>query len=121
MRGRLIAQWTALIWEAVFLFVFSQITVLGGAIACLIMFSLGVQMSEGTSYGELLSRFPPPHPSPLPTPSPSPVSLYTSVRFFRAERLSNVLITRMAGSFIRSPSLSPLGIQNQHVWKSRCE
>lgn len=61
MRGRLVAQWTALIWEAIFLFIFSQINVLGGAIACLIMFSLGVQMSEGTSYGEILF-----HPPPLP-------------------------------------------------------
>lgn len=51
MRGRLIAQWTALVWEAIFLFVFTQMTVLGPAIVCLIMFSLGVQAAEGTSYG----------------------------------------------------------------------
>lgn len=51
MRGRFIAQWTALIWEAIFLFVFTQMTQLGAAIAVLILFSLGVQMAEGTSYG----------------------------------------------------------------------
>lgn len=51
MRGRLIAQWTALVWEAIFLFVFTQMTVLGPAIVTLILFSFGVQSAEGTSYG----------------------------------------------------------------------
>lgn len=51
MRGRLIAQWTALVWEGVFLFIFTRMDELGAAIAMLICFSLGVQMAEGTSYG----------------------------------------------------------------------
>lgn len=51
MRGRFIAQWTALIWEGVFLYVFSLMEELGIAIVVLILFSLGVQMAEGTSYG----------------------------------------------------------------------
>lgn len=51
MRGRFIAQWTTLVWEAVFLFIFTHMTTLGAAIPMLIMFSLGVQMAEGSSYG----------------------------------------------------------------------
>ena len=51
MRGRFIAQWTALIWEAIFLYIFTLMTELGAAIPVLILFSLGVQMAEGTSYG----------------------------------------------------------------------
>ncbi|CAN0284229.1 unnamed protein product [Discosporangium mesarthrocarpum] len=51
MRGRFIAQWTALLWEGVFLCVFSRQTKLAPAIACLLLFSLGVQSAEGTSYG----------------------------------------------------------------------
>lgn len=51
MRGRFYAQWSALVWEAVFLFIFTHMKNLGPAIAVLICFSLGVQMAEGTSYG----------------------------------------------------------------------
>lgn len=51
MRGRFIAQWTALVWEAIFLLIFTFMFKLGPAIAMLICFSLGVQMAEGTSYG----------------------------------------------------------------------
>lgn len=51
MRGRLIAQWTALVWEAVFLYIFTLMNNLGAAIPMLICFSLGVQAAEGTSYG----------------------------------------------------------------------
>ncbi|CAN0487653.1 unnamed protein product, partial [Discosporangium mesarthrocarpum] len=51
MRGRFIAQWTALLWEGVFLCIFSRQTELAPAIACLLLFSLGVQSAEGTSYG----------------------------------------------------------------------
>lgn len=51
MRGRLIAQWTSLVWEAVFLFIFTEMTVLGAALPMLILFSFGVQAAEGTSYG----------------------------------------------------------------------
>lgn len=51
MRGRLIAQWSTLIWEAVFLYAFAEMNSLGPAIGTLILFSIGVQMAEGTSYG----------------------------------------------------------------------
>ena len=51
MRGRFIAQWTALVWEGVFLYVFTLMNDLGPAIVVLILFSFGVQMAEGTSYG----------------------------------------------------------------------
>ena len=51
MRGRLFAQWTALVWEGCFLFLFTYMNSLGAAIPILLCFSLGVQMSEGTSYG----------------------------------------------------------------------
>ena len=40
-----------LVWEAVFLFVFSQMKTIGPAIVVLILFSLGVQMAEGCTYG----------------------------------------------------------------------
>lgn len=51
MRGRFFAQWSALVWEAIFLLVFTMIKSLAPAIVVLICFSLGVQMAEGTSYG----------------------------------------------------------------------
>ncbi|CAM9960321.1 unnamed protein product, partial [Ectocarpus sp. 12 AP-2014] len=51
MRGRFFAQWTALVWEGCFLFLFTYMNTLGAAIPILILFSVGVQMSEGTSYG----------------------------------------------------------------------
>ncbi|CAN0182216.1 unnamed protein product [Ectocarpus sp. 4 AP-2014] len=51
MRGRFFAQWTALVWEGCFLFLFTYMNTLGVAIPILILFSVGVQMSEGTSYG----------------------------------------------------------------------
>lgn len=51
MRGRLLAHWSALIWEAVFLYIFTLMEELGLAIFVLLLFSLGVQMAEGTSYG----------------------------------------------------------------------
>lgn len=51
MRGRLFAQWTALVWEGVFLFIFTLMNDLAVAIPMLLLFSLGVQMAEGTSYG----------------------------------------------------------------------
>ncbi|CAM9994075.1 unnamed protein product, partial [Scytosiphon promiscuus] len=51
MRGRLYAQWSALVWEGCFLFLFTYMNTLGAAIPVLLCFSLGVQMSEGTSYG----------------------------------------------------------------------
>ena len=50
MRGRLLAQWSALLWETVFLFVFTQMNSLGPAIVVLILFSVGVQMAEGCTY-----------------------------------------------------------------------
>ncbi|CAN0073340.1 unnamed protein product [Scytosiphon promiscuus] len=51
MRGRFFAQWSALVWEGCFLFLFTYMNSLGAAIPVLLCFSLGVQMSEGTSYG----------------------------------------------------------------------
>lgn len=51
MRGRFFAQWSALLWEGVFLFIFTFMNQLGAAIPVLILFSIGVQMAEGTSYG----------------------------------------------------------------------
>eukprot|EP00904_Undaria_pinnatifida_P005580 jgi/Undpi1/2151/HiC_scaffold_12.g05537.m1 len=51
MRGRFYAQWSALIWEGVFLFVFTQMNDLAPAIVVLILFSIGVQMAEGCTYG----------------------------------------------------------------------
>eukprot|EP00752_Nemacystus_decipiens_P012572 g11133.t1 len=51
MRGRFFAQWSALLWEGCFLFLFTYMNTLGAAIPILICFSVGVQMSEGTSYG----------------------------------------------------------------------
>lgn len=51
MRGRFFAQWTALLWEGCFLFLFTFMNTLGAAIPILILFSVGVQMAEGTSYG----------------------------------------------------------------------
>lgn len=51
MRGRLIAQWSTLIWESIFLFVFTFVHQLAPAIVVLILFSLGVQMAEGCTYG----------------------------------------------------------------------
>ena len=51
MRGRFFAQWSALVWEGAFLFLFTFMNSLGAAIPILILFSVGVQMSEGTSYG----------------------------------------------------------------------
>ncbi|CAM9357705.1 unnamed protein product, partial [Hapterophycus canaliculatus] len=51
MRGRFLAQWTALLWEGCFLFLFTYMTSLSAAIPVLLCFSLGVQMAEGTSYG----------------------------------------------------------------------
>lgn len=51
MRGRFLAQWSALVWEAVFLFVFTQMNTIGPAIVVLILFSVGVQMAEGCTYG----------------------------------------------------------------------
>ena len=51
MRGRYYAQWTALLWEGCFLFLFTYMTSLSAAIPVLLCFSLGVQMAEGTSYG----------------------------------------------------------------------
>ncbi|CAB1103516.1 unnamed protein product [Ectocarpus sp. CCAP 1310/34] len=51
MRGRFFAQWSALVWEGCFLFLFTYMNTLGAAIPILILFSVGVQMSEGTSYG----------------------------------------------------------------------
>ncbi|CAM9297227.1 unnamed protein product [Ectocarpus sp. 6 AP-2014] len=47
MRGRFFAQWTALVWEGCFLFLFTYMNTLGAAIPILILFSVGVQMSEG--------------------------------------------------------------------------
>ena len=51
MRGRFFAQWSSLLWEGCFLFLFTYMNTLGAAIPILILFSVGVQMSEGTSYG----------------------------------------------------------------------
>lgn len=51
MRGRFIAHWTCLIMEACFLLLFTFMNKLGAAICVLILFSIGVQMSEGTTYG----------------------------------------------------------------------
>ncbi|CAM9821048.1 unnamed protein product, partial [Chrysoparadoxa australica] len=51
MRGRLYAQGSSLLVEGLFLILFSRMNNLGAAIACLILFSLGVQSTEGTSYG----------------------------------------------------------------------
>ena len=39
MRGRLHAQWSALVWEAIFLFFFTQIHTIGPAIVVLVLFS----------------------------------------------------------------------------------
>ena len=51
MRGRFFAQWSSLLWEGCFLFLFTYMNTLAAAIPVLILFSVGVQMSEGTSYG----------------------------------------------------------------------
>ncbi|CAN0565250.1 unnamed protein product, partial [Laminaria digitata] len=51
MRGRLLAQWSALLWETAFLFIFTQMNSIGPAIVVLILFSVGVQMAEGCTYG----------------------------------------------------------------------
>ncbi|CAB1105125.1 unnamed protein product [Ectocarpus sp. CCAP 1310/34] len=51
MRGRFFAQWSALLWEGCFLFLFTYMNTLDAAIPILILFSVGVQMAEGTSYG----------------------------------------------------------------------
>lgn len=51
MRGRFLCQWLTLVWEGVFLLAFTYMTQLSGAIVCLILFSCGVQASEGTSFG----------------------------------------------------------------------
>ena len=51
MRGRLLAQWSTLLWETVFLFTFTQMNSIGPAIVILILFSTGVQMAEGCTYG----------------------------------------------------------------------
>jgi NNP family nitrate/nitrite transporter-like MFS transporter len=50
-RGRLWVQFLCLVWEGVFLLIFSRQDPSGSAIPLLILFSLGVQASEGATFG----------------------------------------------------------------------
>jgi len=49
--GRIWAQFLALMLEGLGLLLFSFMTAFSAALPCLLLFSLGVQMAEGTSYG----------------------------------------------------------------------
>jgi len=49
--GRIWAQFLALTLEGIGLLLFSFMTAFSAALPCLLLFSLGVQMAEGTSYG----------------------------------------------------------------------
>ena len=51
MRGRLLSQWSTLLFEALFLFLFTQMDNLCTAIIVLLLFSTSVQMAEGCTYG----------------------------------------------------------------------
>lgn len=51
MRGRIWAQTLCLLAEGVMVLIFANSNTLGGSIVCLVIFSLFVQASEGTSYG----------------------------------------------------------------------
>jgi len=50
-RGRLGVQFGCLLYEGIMLFIFSRMDTIGGAIPMLIMFSVGVQASEGSTFG----------------------------------------------------------------------
>ncbi|CAK0790337.1 unnamed protein product [Prorocentrum cordatum] len=49
--GRIWAQFLALALEGLWLLLFSHMTAFSAALPCLLLFSLGVQLAEGTSYG----------------------------------------------------------------------
>ena len=51
MRGRILAQTVCLLFEGVLVLIFANSNTLGGSIVVLVIFSLFVQASEGTSYG----------------------------------------------------------------------
>jgi MFS transporter, NNP family, nitrate/nitrite transporter len=50
MRGRLITQLGCLLFEGIMLIIFSKMNSLGSSIVLLVMFSLGVQMGNGSTF-----------------------------------------------------------------------
>merc|ERR1711998_140743 len=51
MGGRLWVQFLCLLWEGIFLLISSRQNTIGSAIPMLILFSIGVQASEGSTFG----------------------------------------------------------------------
>ena len=51
MRGRIYAQSISLVWEGIMLLIFTRMDSLGATIGVLLLFSLGVQMAEGCTFG----------------------------------------------------------------------